>query len=304
MQTYQPMLDYCTMTSFLPSLNERIASDLVDGSNVTEVAFSGYRGIQISTSSGGVSLVEGTNNAGGLLTGQVFKHYMVKFSGEMAEYAPQYYVEGETKVTRIDVQVTCPSPGADYLAMLETKLRFGNKFNVGRGRRRGVTLIRSDTSTLYYGSRNSDLFWRAYDKQDEDGKWYIRWEFECKGRMAEHHLAQIAKGECNAGQVFLALAGDTHEDFDQFTAIYKACCRGEHAPKFVRTTERSTMDWLEGLTPTVERMLTSHQHGNRMRALLGEWDRKRAAFDRIHGTGTIALGNFATINQLLAQKES
>lgn len=288
MITWKPMLDYCTITSYLPDTNKRILAELMDGMEIREVGFNGYKGIQMGGPNGGVIVAEGSNNAGGLMSGQVFKHWIAKFSGEMAERASDFINLETDRIRRLDVQITLPTIHADYLSSLEWKLRQGNKFNPGKGKRKNVVMIRSDTVTLYYGSRESELFWRCYDKTDESGQWYIRWEWQLQRDVAHHYMTELMAERTTRGGIFLTLLGEWDSQYDDFVLPYVATCKGEHAPKFVRTTERSTMDWLESLTPTVERMLNSHQHGNRMRNLLDQWDGKRGRFDKLHGSGTIA----------------
>ena len=280
------MIDYSTMTSYSPDTNRSILADLGDMGVKRDASFMGYTGIMMSSDTGSIALAEGVNNAG--IAGNTFKHWIAKFSGEISDYAPWYYKPDETRCTRLDLQITIPSPGADYLSILETRLRYGLKFNKGSGRRRSVTLIRSDSCTLYYGSRNSTVYWRMYDKQGADGQWYIRWEFEVKGKEADYYMGLISSGEATREQVFKTLVGDTHPEYDYAVTPYLACCGDEPpTPKYIATTNRSTVDWLKSLTPTVERMLRSHQHGGQMRQLLDDWARVRARCDGYLSAGDV-----------------
>lgn len=299
MQLYQPMIDYTTITSFLPDTNRIIFNRMIEGSQVKEVSFSGYNGVRLATEFGSVAVVEGLNNAGGIMGQTSFKHYMAKFSGELSDASPEYFGK-DCHITRLDIQITRDHPGRKWLMELESRLRFGPKFTKGRGRRINITLFKSDTVTIYGGSRTSDIFWRLYEKPSPDGD-YLRWEFEVKGKQAEFYLGQIARGEATRGSVFRALVGDYDPHFADFVNAYLDCCGDGVSPKFVRTVERSTMDWLEGLTPTIERMLHSHQHGGRMRNLLERWQKISGNIDRLNGTGTIAVGNFAQLARPLTE---
>jgi len=286
MKLYTPMIDYTTITSFLPDINNRVATELINGAEVSPIAFSGYTGARLATEFGGIAVMEGTNNAGGIMGSQMFKHYMVKFSGEVANVSPEY-VTDDCHVTRMDIQITHDHPGREWLLELESRLRSGAKFNKGRGARISVTLIKSDTVTLYGGSRTSASFFRLYEKPSEDGD-FLRWEYETKGKLARHYMDELIAGRTTRGGIFRQLVGEYHESYKDLVQPYLSCCDDETADKYVRTIERSTMDWLESLTPTVERMIHSHQHGERMRSLLTRWQNTAKKVDNLKPAPSLA----------------
>lgn len=262
------MIDYCTMTSFNPAWIEEIKRDYSGIGKTSSARFLQYEGEVVNTEHGSIVMGEGLNRSPGLAG--AFQHFVCKWSGEMAEGSPNYWWENECNVKRIDIQVTVKTDLKDIPGEMEIKLRSGHKFNNGKGRAPIPHLHRSSSSTLYYGSRTGDSFWRLYEKQAESGEWYLRWEFELKRGKAEWAMGLIQSG-VSVGDIFRTLVGDYHESYEWYVAPFLAAARGEAVSGYVREKNRDTISWLETLTPTVERLLRNHQTRYRTVALLKDW---------------------------------
>lgn len=262
------MIDYATLTSFSPVWLESVRDDFRGIGRTKTAKFQQYEGEFVVTPHGSVAITQGLNRSPGLVG--KFVHHVVKFSGEIADSAPQYYAKSVVNVKRIDIQVTVPCDLKDIPVEMDIKLRHGKPFYKGKGRRIIPHLRRSDTSTLYYGSRTGDKFFRLYEKQSEDGKWYLRWEYELKRKMALWAMERLVAGD-TPGDIFTTLVGEYNDEYERYVAIFLAAARGEKTSGYVREKNRDTMSWMESLTPTVERLLMNHQTRYRCVSLLIDW---------------------------------
>lgn len=270
-----PMLDYATITSYAPDINNAILADIFqDISTACPVKVTGYEGIMKTSTRGSVIIAQGLNNAG--KRGQSFKHWLAKFSGEVASDSVRYYptIENRARCSRLDVQVTLQDDRVGVLGMLETRMRTGRKFSKGKGRPAEIKFWRSDTGeSLYRGGRESAKFWRMYEKFDTSGNKYIRWEFQVSGGLANWLMGEITLGNMTVGGAFLYLTDDVDESFYDYTRPFTDLCgEGRGEGRFVKEMTKSTMEWLESLTSTVQKMLNSHDTNGRMKELLDKWD--------------------------------
>lgn len=116
-------------------------------------------------------------------------------------------VQGNAKYTRIDIACDCYNAN-----MYKLTSEAANAHNYKSKRRKWSEIIQHNTATnditgrtLYFGSRNSSVFLRIYDKALEQGldlDW-TRLELEIKGKSA-HNLAQII-GKLPLDEIFFKL---------------------------------------------------------------------------------------------------
>jgi hypothetical protein len=119
------------------------------------------------------SVFHGTGNQGGKV------HHICHFSGdasqEWAHHLKLALPGDNLYCTRVDVQMTilCPKE-YDPLAFYELSTRTARSI-----------ILNPETSTVYLGARNSDLFMRMYEKIVLD-EMYLRLEFELKGAYSRN----------------------------------------------------------------------------------------------------------------------
>lgn len=120
------------------------------------------------------------------------RHAIVQMSGFIAhEHRHLLRTFGSFYCTRLDVQVTIEQPEEHNAATLYGRVR-------GRKRR----LIKSDEgSTVYIGSRRSDLFTRIYEKPI-DGRQFLRCEFELKGDYSRSAWTNYQMGNTTVREIF------------------------------------------------------------------------------------------------------
>jgi hypothetical protein len=113
---------------------------------------------------------------------------MLQVPGMLAEQAALLLddVRGVLHVSRFDLQVTIPIEGAPHPKDLYSVLSKPEEYPWQQpGRPPRVTLLTNSEGgeTIYIGSRTSDIMQRIYIKHME-GRQYVRYEIECKGRLA------------------------------------------------------------------------------------------------------------------------
>ena len=119
------------------------------------------------------SVFHGTGNQGGRV------HHVCHFSGETSQEWSHHLklaLPGDNLYcTRIDVQTSILRPkNYDPLAFYELSTRTARSI-----------ILNPETSTVYLGARNSDLFMRMYEKNILD-EMYLRLEFELKGAYSRN----------------------------------------------------------------------------------------------------------------------
>ncbi len=119
------------------------------------------------------SVFHGTGNQGGKV------HHICHFSGETSQewsHHLKLQLPGDNLYcTRIDVQTSILRP-KDY-----DPLKF---YELSKRTARSI-ILNPETSTVYLGARNSDLFMRMYEKIVLD-EMYLRLEFELKGAYSRN----------------------------------------------------------------------------------------------------------------------
>lgn len=231
-----------------------------------------YTGVAYTNPSGGTAVFSDGRQG-------IERHFMVTFTGEEADRAIKDIVpllaRSEWNCSRIDLQTTVPVeegqywhlPNQFYLMVMAEQRAFYS----GRGGTVGVKLIRSTTDTLYIGSRTSDQMIRYYVKRSEDGKTFVRWEWELKGKRAKWAMHEIVSGGQSAlPNVFYTLASRVRGTFSTFSEPHIEIATNYSDGAILggyskRAITRDTMQYLESLTGTIYRVMTSHS--TRQRAI-------------------------------------
>jgi hypothetical protein len=113
---------------------------------------------------------------------------MLQVPGMLAEQAALLLddTRGVLHVSRFDLQVTIPIENAPHPRDIYSVLSKPEEYPWQQpGRPPRVTLLTNSEGgeTIYIGSRTSDIMQRIYIKHME-GRHYVRYEIECKGRLA------------------------------------------------------------------------------------------------------------------------
>lgn len=257
-----PMVDWLTLTTY-----ETRASDamryLVIGEDWEPEKRLQYNGIGSGSLFLGDALQRGKS------------HYMFVASGESADQAYSTWSRNfgpyDWNVTRIDLQVTVPLPAKfDSRALYDDIVAWD-----GPGRPRKAAIVQSGDGldTVYIGSRTSDRFTRIYIKPLDSGLRALRFEVEYKG----DHAHRVANDCRTPGVLHRILAHEVQSlpnvKFGVLAPFIRVLGPEAHRPEIKRATaELSTLDWLRRqVTPTLERLTNSHEHGNVTRQLVKAW---------------------------------
>lgn len=214
-----------------------------------------------------------------------YSHWLVQVSGELAEFGLMSLTEladvNAVKCTRIDLQVTVPLPADWDLRTHVDKLREGT----WPWRRRKVEFYENEGpgGTIYVGSRQSSKFARIYIKFSDSDQWplCLRYEVELKAEIADVIFKTLAVEAVTTGQL---LRGEWERlpliESQSWLAIERALPK-DGTPVLLPKElpdENKTIRWLiHKVTPTIKRMLNSHEHGYRTYSwlidLVHEWER-------------------------------
>lgn len=200
-----------------------------------------------------------------------YAHWLVEVTGENAQAALLAFV-GVTKVEnvkcrRLDIQVTVPLPKEwDIRYHVDTLRECSWPW-----RRRKVEFYENEgvEGTIYIGSRTSDKFARMYVKFTGDEKipLVLRYEIENKREVADlMYKALLVGGVDEAG----LLRGEWERlpllETSAWHAIEKTMPKAGTPvilPKTIQD-DNKTIRWLiHKVTPTIRRMLNSHEFGYR-----------------------------------------
>lgn len=157
--------------------------------------------------------------------------------------------------TRIDLQRTQAQPSKEYRQVAYKRLR-GKK-----------SLITSDTgTTLYIGSRTSDIFWRLYDKTETT----LRCEAELKGKLAKRAYLALSLGESISGVWNRILLRS------KVPQIYVDYFRSDGEPaELPRLDEVIDLDtklkWLASLDSLVYQLVNDSDVGERAGLIIARW---------------------------------
>lgn len=126
---------------------------------------------------------------------------IVRLSSDMADSHWWQLFQTTQRASRIDIQITCQmsdGPTANILRLSEDVHRYYC------GRRDGPKLTlwtdNNDGATLYVGTRSSDWFFRAYNKESESAlveyERCVRLELEVKHRASVPLINWLISGDC------------------------------------------------------------------------------------------------------------
>jgi hypothetical protein len=192
------------------------------------------------------------------------RHGIFEASGVDAHILLAWFIDTQAEwhevlyATRIDLQRTRIPP---------------ESFNYGKAyrsiRKPKQLILGDDGNTLYIGNRESDSYWRIYDKTDSQ----VRVEVELKGVQAKRVWSSLS----NRG--------------DAVSAIYDHYLRRSRVPKMlvdhyldgrdplnedelvkvVPKDLETTYQWLAKLDGLAHKMANDHDYGSRCRALFKRW---------------------------------
>lgn len=121
-------------------------------------------------------------------------HFILTSEGDIAHDSFFELSQKEVNATRIDLQITIlRTSKASVTRDFADNMRGGE----WAYKPRKVTLIEGDQgegNTLYIGSRQSERFIRFYEKLGTDGRWYVRYEVELKGGLAQDAYFRLMRG--------------------------------------------------------------------------------------------------------------
>lgn len=199
-------------------------------------------------------------HAGSATCGRRDDSSILQLSGPMAdEWFDQAYLNAD-HTTRIDLCVTLwRGEGGDNLAERHARECIAWKQDTGRTLSQKLIYDNGYASTLYLGSRESDLFARIYDKALESGEpayagaW--RYELEVKGQPAARAAAWLHSAGDRANRV----RGAVYEHYrrrgcqPEFSGVGDELRICTIRPT---TDDASRLQWLAGhVRPTVQRLL-------------------------------------------------
>lgn len=207
-----------------------------------------------------------TNRDGSLFLGQGEQkgeaHYLAQCSGFLADdllvIASYFIKEGYVRVTRIDLQITVEYPrGTTDLAAIANAMREHGDRSVSYVESKSGPR-QSKLSTIYYGSRRSDRFYRIYEKMGMDEDVFLRFEVEFKSPRSQ----VVASALCGTVEVAQILAHEIDQlpewnDLDwRFLAVL-------HDPErfnpIAVAPEANTLKWLRTqVAPALDRVLNDH----------------------------------------------
>jgi len=198
---------------------------------------------------------------------------IVRLSSEMADTHWWQLFQTTGRASRIDIQVTCrmsDNPTQNILRLSEDAHRFYC------GRRDGPKLTlwtdNNDGATLYVGSRSSDYYFRAYNKESESSleeyERCVRLELEVKHRASVPLINWLSDGESVHNRIKDRIAGymDQHGILHNLADCSSgfACESQSRAPDCLKSLE-----WLRTqVKPTVQRLLECNME-NAVRDALG-----------------------------------
>lgn len=161
--------------------------------------------------------------------------------------------------TRIDLQSTKERP--DNLDYVECHTRI---------RRPKQLILGDDGNTLYIGNRQSNSFWRLYDKSAT----HTRLEVELKGKQARDAFAFLLR--TNIDRVASMYSGYLKASrVPKFLADYYHNGRHAESLKEIRQYQPDDMgkklEWLQTLDSLVYKLCNDHDHAEDTAKLISRW---------------------------------
>jgi DNA relaxase NicK len=164
------------------------------------------------------------------------------------------------RCSRIDLQATLKLPISPYLAVFDIHggvRRFYNKTE--NGPKVTIWCDNRQGATMYLGCRQSDLYFRVYNKEAESNleayKGCIRLELEIKGRMAKRSIIYaLGRPTVQAGILSQLAQYLSNRGISTNFPMTVPCSFYEHST--IATDELKSLTWLsDGVKPTVERLV-------------------------------------------------
>lgn len=198
---------------------------------------------------------------------------IVRLSSDMAESHWWQLFQTTGRASRIDIQVTCrmnDNPALNVLRLSED----AHRYYCGRkdGPRLTLWTDNNDGATLYVGSRSSDYYFRAYNKESESSleeyERCVRLELEVKHRASVPLINWLSDGESVHDRIKDRIAGymDQHGILHNLADCSSgfACESQSRAPDCLKS-----LAWLRTqVKPTVQRLLECNME-NAVRDALG-----------------------------------
>jgi hypothetical protein len=189
---------------------------------------------------------------------------MLQVPGMMAEQAVMLMDDptGKLHVSRFDLQVTIPIENAPHPKDLYSVLSNPKEYPWQQpGKPPRVTLLTNSEGgeTIYIGARTSDVMQRIYIKEME-GRHFVRYEIECKGRLARALDEQgiLADRDVQATFARSVLAG-MPDGAQQLTMPFKAKIgqgNGTMVRSGYKATEEATIEWyVKTVIPSLRRSM-------------------------------------------------
>lgn len=191
------------------------------------------------------------------------KHGIFEASGVDAHIFTSWLLETQGDylhalyATRIDLQATQQPPKAFSYLKAHKSIKKPKQLILG-----------DDGNTLYVGNRESNTFWRVYDKAEGQ----VRVEVELKNDQAKKAFVALKCGESPAALYDYYLAKS------RIPTILVRAYIGGNDPKSpddlrarVPKDLEKTMLWLASLDELMYKMANDHDYGDRTRNLIRRW---------------------------------
>ena len=201
------------------------------------------------------------------------RHSIVNISGFMADRNWTNLSSVDTYYgTRIDLQITIPSPADIFLPTVYGELRT-DKIK--------ASIIRSELNdTLYVGSRTSDVFIRLYEKPLDD--MHLRLEFEFKGKVARA-IWKALQAKSTPDEIFqhyLAKCALPNYVKAHYYDVQDGATAFAIRQEIAKTDEKK-LAWLQSCDASVRQALYNHNIGGEVQRLVMSWANEAANVDRM-----------------------
>lgn len=252
MLVFSPSFDWLTLTSYSRSDFAPALSLLPDCTIAAGIRR--YRGLSDYSR----SVFFGSGSQGGL------DHFLLRVSGSLANSVVPSLPLSVLSCTRCDVQVTLPSAAVGLSSAADWRLLLQGLQYVSDSlgsRSVSLSLIASESHTLYIGSRSSERFARIYEKLADDGSLWIRFEVELKGDYSRSCWMAFCDGSISLGSVLVS-----------FFSRFASCPPVEFLLDYLadsaspspsrRVGSGGSLDWLRyQVRPGLWRLFHDHEHG-------------------------------------------
>jgi len=198
-------------------------------------------------------------------------------SHKAAEHWNQIFDLGE-HCTRFDVQITLRTEQTPHEIMSAVWKR-NPGWTTGEGRKSKVKKVvgPSGIESMFFGSRQSEKFFRIYDKGIESGdEWYrmaVRWELEFKGDCSQSFADQLSRSENPDGSMVATVLGfaDRRLRIRPSAGNLPECAGNEIICRQTSEPARGCnkeLRWLyHSVRPCVERLIAAGQRKETLTAL-------------------------------------